>query len=358
MKLRSNYVSIIGYQLEKVHTGAIKWLLNTANPDVLMNKRFEIIRRTYRMIFQSANLDFTEDQIMAITCFPEFSIGRKRKIDLVIKIELVNRQPKYFVIEMKVDSIPYEAQLKGTKDEFLQAVGCDSNDVKFFLYLLGTSQVCQVPDNLHSFNVFALPEILEIYRGLHIDHYIYNDWISELENEQAKLYDVVDDFHQAISIKDHSYWYEKGYRGWQHYYYLYHHMKPCSMYKNHWSIYSGGNNPVMNYWGNNQDGWIPKKILGYDVKFYWEFNYEEFVLKVLLNENNKLPQGDLNWLRDEIATLCDFETNKSGRKTQNRYGTYNSIYKWKFDFKNQDFTHIMKQVDEILDKVHPKIVLL
>ena len=36
------------------------------------------------------NITFDEKDISNITCIPEFSFGRKRKVDLVVKINLNN----------------------------------------------------------------------------------------------------------------------------------------------------------------------------------------------------------------------------------------------------------------------------
>lgn len=351
--MQSNFVNVIGYQLEKVHTGVIRWLLDSMNPTVPIDEKYEIIRRTYRMSHQSSKLDFTQDHISSITCTPEYSIGRKRKIDLVIQINLINRPPKYFVIEMKVDSIADEAQLWGTRNDFFQQKYCSTDDVMFFLYLLGTSQVCKKPDNLHDFIVFELPEIIEVYSGLHINEYLYMDWIDELKNEFFRKTCILQDLKQAEGMSDNKYWKENGFRGWQPYYYIYNYMKQYSTKHEKWVIYSGGNNPVMNFWGDNRDGWIKKNIFGYPVEIYWEFNNQDFLLKVKLSDQNKLPQDEYIWLRNEISNLCKGVGN--GKQTRITYGTHNSIFKWDFDFKKQDLTQIMATVDNILDTLHPKI---
>lgn len=350
LNVKNNFVSIVGYQFERVHTGVISWLLNTKNSTVPLDIKYEIICRIHQICKQPVNFQIHE--IKAITCIPEYSFGRKRKIDLVVKIDLFDRNPKYLVIEMKVDSIPNSDQLQGTQFDFIQQNACDPNDVLFLLFLLGSSQVCTLP-NLHGFIVFRLPYILEVFAGLHIDGNIYEDWIESLRNEDVRRACIVSEIKNAPQIWDKDYWREKGYRTWfPLFYYMYHELKQHSIRSNEWEIYSVQNNPVMN-WGN---GWLKRNILGCNVVFYWEFNYEEFLLKVLLDENHKLSQEDLNWLRDEIAALCDNETLQNGRKTQNRYGIYNSLYKWNFDFKNQDFVLIMKDVDAILNKIHPKLI--
>ena len=161
--MNSNFVSIVGYQFERVHTGVISWLLDTKNTVVSMDKKYEMICRIYRMCKQP--IDFQIHEIEAITCFPEYSFGRRRKIDLVVKINLFDRNPKYLVIEMKVDSIPTSEQLQGTQFDFIQQNICDPNDVLFLLFLFGSSQVCAQPD-LHDFIMFRLPYIQEVFTGL------------------------------------------------------------------------------------------------------------------------------------------------------------------------------------------------
>lgn len=348
----SNFVNIVGYQFEKVHTGVIFWILDTKNTLVTINQKLEVLRRLYRMCNQF--ITFKEKDIQNITCIPEFSFGRKRKIDLVVKIDLRNQISKYLVIEMKVDSIPYSEQLEGTRNDFIQDNKCNPDDAVFLLFLFGSAQVCLEPA-LHSFIVFRLPEIRKVFSGLLINEHIYENWIESIKDEDFRRMDIIKEIKGASEIWDEKYWRNRGYRLWfPLFYYIYSDLQQYSKRHDQWDIYSGNNNPIMNW----KEGWLKKNILGYDVEFYWEFNYEDFVLKVLLDENNKMPKDDLNCLRNEIATLCNCETIKYGKRTQNRYGTFNSLYKWKFDFKNKDFALIMEIVDEILDKFHPKLVCL
>ncbi|MGR5913206.1 PD-(D/E)XK nuclease family protein [Bacillus cereus] len=101
--MRSNFVDIVGYQFEKVHTGAIKWLLDSSNELIDHNEKSNVLRNLYKMCgilppFKSSDIDFIE-------CKPEFSIGSGKRVDLVIEITLNNGDLKYIVIEMKVDTI-------------------------------------------------------------------------------------------------------------------------------------------------------------------------------------------------------------------------------------------------------------
>lgn len=345
--MSGNFVNIVGYQFERVHTGVISWILNSNNSIVSINQKYEALRKLYRMCKQP--IPFKKLDISTISCLPEFSFGRKRKIDLVVKIDLVNQHSKYLVIEMKVDSIPYSEQLVGSIDDFIRVNNCEPEDVLFLLFMFGSAQVCIQP-NLHSFIAFRVPEILEVFFGLHIDHHIYKDWIESLKQEDVRGACINSDLIDAPGIWTEEYWKDKGHRLWfPLFYYIYHELKQYSKYCDSWNIYSGSNNPIMNW----RNGWLEKSIAVHQVKFYWEFNYEELVLKVLLGEIEKLPKSDLKLLREKIAIICDQETNRSGRRTKNSYGTYNSIYKWKYDFKGQGFKEIMEEVDTILDKVHP-----
>ncbi|KOP81265.1 PD-(D/E)XK nuclease family protein [Cytobacillus solani] len=344
--MNNNFVSLIGYQLEKIHTGVIRWMLDSKNTNVSVETKYKILRRMFNMTKNPINFQIHE--ISAISCFPEYSFGRKRKIDLVVKIDLFQKPAKYIVIEMKVDSLPYSAQLEGTKNDFFESTHCQPEDATFILMLFGSSQVCEVPE-LHQFHLFRLFEIIEVFNGLPIEDVIYKQWIDSLFEEENRRIDILADLDAAPDIWNMEYWKDKGYRTpFPLFYYLYDHLKMKSKRSKEWEIYSGQNNPVMN-WTN---GALHKDILGHPVKFYWEFNYDEFVLKVRLNEDNKLPQDQLNWLREEIAKIC-FEEVQSGKRTKKTYGKFNSIYKWKFDFHKQPFEAIMKKVDRILDKIPP-----
>jgi hypothetical protein len=345
----SNFVNIVGYQLEKVHTGVIKWLLDFKNIEVTLERKYEILRRIYKICH--VNISFDEIDISNITCVPEFSFGRKRKIDLVIRIDLNNGIVKYLVIEMKVDSIPYENQLLGTYDDFIQSEKCSKEDTLFLLFLFGTSQVCTIP-NLHGFHMFRLPEILEVFSGHYIDKYVYNDWMQALRDEDVRRTCIKLDIDATNDIWKEDYWKEKGHRTWfPLFYYMYNELRQYSKMTDDWDIYSGQNNPVMNW----RKGWLEKDIMGSKVHFYWEFNYEDFVLKVMLEEDNKMSQDNLNVLRRKVSKICNDQAVGSGQQTQNRYGNYNSIFKWKYNFNNRNFTEIMQEVDTILHCIHPEL---
>lgn len=347
--MNSNFVSIVGYQLEKVHTGVIRWLLDWKNQSVSFEQKYEILGRIYKIC--NINIPFSMNEIYNISCIPEFSFGRKRKIDLVIKVDLIDNKSKYLIIEMKVDSIPYKEQLIGTYEDFIQSKNCNNEDALFLLFLFGTSQVCIIPD-LHSFHVFRLPEILEVFSGHSIEQNVYKDWIYALREEEMRKSSIAFQIDRVDNLWKEEYWKDKGYRTWfPLFYYIYNDLRKTSKRCSEWNIYSGQNNPVMNW----SKGWLAKDILGSKIQFYSEFNYEDFVLKVKLDNDSMMSQDNLNMLRQEIAKICKTTTKVKGKRTQNRYGIYNSIYKWNFDLKKEGMNEVMKKVDDILDVLYPML---
>ncbi|TDQ42903.1 hypothetical protein [Aureibacillus halotolerans] len=104
---------------------------------------------------------------------------------------------------------------------------------------------------------------------------------------------------------------------------------------------------------NWSKGWLDQEILGHPVQFYWEFNEQDFILKVRLFQDNQLAKTDLKQLRTDISSLCDGVTDSKGKPTRHTYGLYNSLYKWSFDFKECEFKDIMNNVQSITDTIHP-----
>ncbi|TDQ42902.1 hypothetical protein [Aureibacillus halotolerans] len=203
--MNGNFVNIVGYQFEKVHTGVICLLLDTTNTFVPLNDKYKVVSKLYDAC--GVPVPFSQKELVSISCKPEYSFGRRRKIDLVIELALVNRPTKYFVIEMKVDSIPYSKQLEGTRHDFIEKK-CDKKNVQFLLFLFGSSQVCKVPP-LHSFTVFRLPDILDSFSCLSIDHYIYKDWLRALKQENDCKDNISHALDQAPGIWNASYWRER-----------------------------------------------------------------------------------------------------------------------------------------------------
>jgi hypothetical protein len=78
-QMPQNFVGVVGFQLEKVHIGVIGWLLDSGNPVVPASDKILVLSRFLLTPLQ-------EDDITTISSIKEYSFGRRRRIDLVVKV--------------------------------------------------------------------------------------------------------------------------------------------------------------------------------------------------------------------------------------------------------------------------------
>lgn len=343
--MTNNFVDIVGFQLEKVHTGVIGWLLDSETPSTYEEDRILILNR-----FLST--DFRKDNGIKITPIPEYSFGRKRRIDLVVEINK-SGETNYLIIEVKTDSDVDIKQLQQSHETFMK----DKPKANFscFIITLGASQFTYQHEKIEDkeFTVLNLSQIRRIFSDLSIKgkSKIYDDWCDALKKEEEKCFAIDRNLYDMDSPWDYRLK-KKGYRlGFSIFYMFYaklrEHMAD-SQFKN-WAIYSGNNNSVMNW----QDGWIDI----YNDKsqlLFWEFNWNFLVLKAELDER---AQNQWSSLRDKVTNLCS-SSSVPGRKTATRKGTDVSIYKWEFDFCRQSITEIVKNTNKILESIHPKLKVI
>lgn len=349
------FVDIVGYQLEKVHTGVIKYLLDWENDEISFEDKRKIINDFY--VRSNKPIRFDVNEISNIYCTPEYPFGRKLKIDLVIEIELRSGDKHHLVTEMKVDSLPYEDQLSRIFSSFSSGVDNNSN---YFLFLIGSSSVCQLPEpnKLHGFSVVKIDEIISIFSDLNTKSKIYNDWIQTLNNEIQRRDSLINTLDQIESESfwkiNNRIWLSKGYRiPFPLFYYLYHHLRKQLRDENGWEIYSVANNPVMN-WSKE---WVGKQ--GDILRFFWEFNYSDFCLKICY-DTRVIDYNMLNEIRNRVYEFCEKTKNIQGRKTTMRYANqgYASIFKWNFDFKRDTFSFIADAVENDILSIQPELRIL
>ncbi|RAK20377.1 hypothetical protein B0I26_10428 [Anoxybacillus vitaminiphilus] len=298
-----------------------------------MQEKGKVLERIYAKC--NKPMPFAVDEIERIVCHLEYAFGRRRKIDLVVEIQLADGNRKYIVMEMKVDSIPELEQLEGTYSDFLHHHQCKEDDALFLLFIFGSAQVCMIPNHRH-FYVLKLPDIIEAFQGLLVDHYISTDWMDSLKQEEIRKQTVVETLKSATNLKDENYWRKRGYRLWfSLFHYLYDDLKHHSKRANEWEVYSASNNPLMNL----EHGWLRKELFQKLVHFYWEFNYEQLFLKLAIDQINPLTKEELTHLRSEITQICRHASEKRNKQgpTRNTNGAFVSLYKWKFDFVEEDF---------------------
>src|SRR3972149_10300467 len=178
--MSENFVDIIGFQLEKVHTGVIGWLLDTENHSASMSDKIVILNKLL-------NSSLQDDDVIKIKPIQEYSFGRSRRIDLVVEVINKGGNTRYLFIECKTDSDINEDQLKQGKEAFSKKK--PSDDCSFFVLALGASQftykhVAEKIKNL-GFIMLDVPTTLRIFRGLSIkgNSKIYDDWLVAIEKE-------------------------------------------------------------------------------------------------------------------------------------------------------------------------------
>lgn len=354
---KENFVDIVGYQFEKVHNGVMKWLLDWNNGSIDKDLKYEIIERMYSE--SNNNINFRKDDIENIICRTEYSFGRQLKIDLLITIKLKNEEEKFLVIETKVDSIPQEDQLKRIHEKFIERY--NENNAIFLLFLFGTSNVCERPRNLHSFAVVDLKKIIRIFESSKkTESVIFDNWLQALKEERDRIESIEQHLKRASNFYDEDYWRSKGYRLWFPLYYcIYNKLREKSGRPEKWLIYSGDNNAVMN-WAE----WIPgnklnnTQILGLlgnnkdNLEFYFEFNNEILYLKMHLYNKNSISPSDIEKLKNIINSIWNSQNIKKGYKAgPSKGGEWVSLYKVKFDFKNDDLSNIMSETEKIIEVI-------
>ncbi|HFU7058088.1 TPA: PD-(D/E)XK nuclease family protein [Bacillus cereus] len=344
--MNSNFVDIVGYQFEKVHTGTITWLLDSNSTSISQDEKYKIFCKIYELC--DVPIPFECSEIKSIKCKPESPIEKRKRVDLVIDILLKDKETEHIVIEMKVDTIATLDQLKATYNGFHRK----ANSL-FLLFLFGSSQICEIPKH-KSFNNLCLDKIISIFNNIKCSHYIYQNWIESLQSELKRGKTIKDKLVNLKKIKNKEYWRENGYRtDFTAFYYLYHHLKSDSKNTDHWSIYSGKNNPIMNW----NPGWLEKTISDKTIKFYWEFNYESLVLKVKLSKKGYISPEQLHQLKENISSIAPKISDIQGRivRKQSETMIYNSLYKWKFNFLKENFEDIMKKTEFIINNIHPQL---
>lgn len=341
----SNFVKVVGYQLEKVHTGVIKWCLDSGDNIPFSNPKFNALLKLYHCL--GKDIPFKKCDVTKVKCRPEYSFGRKIRIDLFIEIT-TKLDNYYLACEMKVDSDPYANQLNQTVSMVERKFNSRDN-TEYLLILLGASIVQRnIGDQHDAFHVISASDLIEIFSEIRNDSYIVSDWIDALSEELIREKNIIQNFRKLSSLglwcKDHHI--NMGYRPFfSTFYYLYSEMRNHSSTPDSWHIYSGSNNPVMNW----KNGW---RTVG-DFRFYWEFNYLEFCFKVNIAKES-VTRHRLNHLRDTLYPLLE-STSYQGRRSQKRYGEWNSIFKWDFDLSRQDSTYVFNKIEQEILPIYEQI---
>ncbi len=340
-----NFVEIVGYQLEKIHTGVIAWLLDSDRSPLPLSEQSAIIDKLDPGILPNGRM-------AGAKAIREYSFGRRRRIDLVLEIRLEDGQEAYLLIECKTDSDVSVDQLKESVAAFSETKPGASVSAMVLAIGAGRFTLAHQMHELecNNFQSTDLSRTLEIFSGLSISGttHTYDCWIASMESEQMRSSQI----ERALACREHP-WdpslFEAGYRSAFPVFYMFYgklreHLEK-GPYKG-WGIYSGRNNPVLNW----QEGWIPVARGTNEIELCWEFNWCDFCLKAAIGENWEFWQT----IRAELIPLCE-SCPVTGRASANRPGKSATAYRWEFDFCNTPPRSIAEETAKILHHLNDKL---
>ena len=344
--MAENFVDIVGYQLEKIHTGVIAWLLDSERSPLPVHEQAVLVGKLAPDLLKGKEFRSTK-------AIREYSFGRSRRIDLVLEIVLKDQTKTCVLIECKTDSDVSVDQLEKTAEAF----SANNPNVPFSVIVLavGAGQFTlmhRLQDIQRlGFHTIDVPRALEIFSSLSIAKTTraYDDWIASLQAEQTRCARI----DRALAGLDHP-WNTRlvktGYRTGFPVFYMFYDKLRAFLDKGPfqgWAIYSGRNNPVLNW----QEGWITVGSENDAIGLYWEFNWDAFCLKAEIEEQNAACWERWQKIRPAIVELCA-PCPIAGRRTANRRGTWVTAYKWKLDFCKETPNAIARKTADILSHVH------
>lgn len=337
-----NFVEIVGYQLEKIHTGVIAWLLHSDRSPLPLSEQSAIIGELDPHIL-------ADGRIARIEAIREYSFGRRRRIDLVLKISQEDGQRAYILIECKTDSDVSVCQLKKSEAAFREKN--PGVPVSTMVLAVGAGRFTlahQLQDiRSHGFQAIDLSRTLEIFSDLSIAGrtHTLDCWIASMELELMRSSQI----EAALASREHPQdpsLFEAGYRSAFPVFYMFYdklreHLEKGG-YKG-WGIYSGSNNPALNW----LEGWISVGRGGCEIDLYWEFNWCDFCLKAAIGENWDYWQT----IRDGLIQLCE-SCPVTGRVSANCSGRNVTAYRWKYDFCGAPPRSIAEETAKILSHLN------
>ena len=345
--MSETFVDIIGYQLEKIHTGVIAWLLDCDRSPLPLDERTEVIAKLAPDLMTGAKL-------RSIKAIPEYSFGRRRRIDLVLKMTRNDGAAKYLLIECKTDSDVSFKQLEQSEEAFLERKPYAQPAVISLALGAGqfTMQHQMKAFQQREFRAIDLDRALDIFSKLSISGHnrIYDQWITSMLEEKKRASNICKVIQSNdIPIDDRLR--KSGYRtGFPFFYLFYDKIREHLEIGLHrcWAIYSGRNNPVMNW----QNGWIKSGSENDQIQLYWEFNRNAFCLKAAIsNESSVERWAELRSSVIDTSSTCPVK----GKKTRNSRGTWVTAYKWEFDFCKERPIAIAEKTNSIISDLHERL---
>lgn len=349
-----NIVNMIGFALEKVHTGILAWLLDTEHDAEIARA---LAHRLCCYGDSSPSIISEASKIVKVQSWKEHRINR-RAVDLFSVLTLNSDTEVHLIFEVKTDGrLTGNNQLKdircGHKEEYPKVRG------KFFYVRLGSSRFFG-EDNKDSagFVVIDLEDLICLIKTLPDAKYprlasIIRDWVKALKAEHLR-YRIAPDIVNLKAEEVEKLISKTGYRGSMGLFYnVYEHLKGYlekTSFKS-WGIYPGGKNPVLNWF----NGWTKAGSEKFAVG--WEFNWCKFCLKMDIDPNNT-GKGlertrESNDLIDEIRGFLKGLEPAWVRTIKRPAKRWRTIMKWNMDWSNLELT--AKHCVDILATYHPRV---
>lgn len=346
-----NFVDVIGYAEEKVHTGILAWLVDSDNATVSEQAR----KRLLRLLFPPAS----DGQILTVRSTREYAFGKRLRIDLVLKATGTDSSEWVSVIECKTDSDVRIGQLQRTLAAGERTWARERT--RYIVLAVGAGEFTYEKDPQNSdeqqvmkdWELLGLDKLLDALTPASGEshHPVVQYWQEALAEEQNRRRDIVAKFQihhsDATLILQNRSAFARYYMYYQH---LRQHLNPAK--PEQWAIYSGSNNPVL----NDRSRWRARHHAGVQFKTYWEFNWSNLVLK--LSYDTGTPPADWRVIRNRFADICKETTEHSSRASRGKGGGSTSVYLWPFNFSHQAPEDIADSVHAIADAVDPAIETL
>jgi hypothetical protein len=325
----------------------IAWLLDCESSRLPLDERTAVISGLAPDLLQGVGLRRGK-------AIREYSFGRRLRIDLVLEMDRIDDEKTYLLIECKTDSDVSLEQLQRSEKAFSERV--PNAHFAVISLAVGAAQFTIGHKSREflrcGFRTIDLLYALEVFSNLPIAGRcnIYDGWIASLEAEQTRTNEI----DKVLQLLDHP-WdprlRNEGYRPGFSVFYMYYGKLREHLENGHhqnWAIYSGSNNPVMNW----QKGWIACSPKTDAIELYWEFNWDTFCLKAAI-KNEEIAE---RWaeLRPSVTKSCSTCPVK-GQVTRNRRGTWVTAYKWEFDFCKQTPIAIAEKTGDILSHFHERL---
>lgn len=343
-----NFVDIVGYQLEKIHTGVIAWLLDSERSPLPSDEQAVLLGKLAPDLLKGK--EFTSTKAVR-----EYSFGRSLRIDLVLEIVLKDQTKFCVLIECKTDSDVSVDQLKKSEKAFSEKN--PNTPFSVIVLAVGAGQFTlmhQLQDiQRHKYHAIDVPRALEIFSSLSIagTTHAYDDWIASLKAERNRSVQIARTLGGLDDPKD-SRLLKIGYRtGFPVFYMFYDKLRAFldkGPFKG-WAIKSGRNNPVLNW-----QEWVTVGSGNDAFSVYWEFNWDAFCLKAAIEKDNTACWERWQQKRPAFVELCT-PCPIAGRSTANKHGEWVTAYKWKFDFCKEAPYDIARKTGDILSHVHKQL---